>query len=98
MELRNIFELMPVGLAMVAAVTCSSSAAKTRRKREKFVFYCGTLCSCLLIIAQLSWWTSSVVQGNAIGTWFADVIWTIFNTLVMIAFIALSTRSKSLLS
>lgn len=88
--LEYVFELVPVVLALVAAVTCASRYSRERRRSDRIVMVLGVVCSILLIFAQTSWWTSYVLQGNLVGTKIANVIWTVFNTLVMISFILAS--------
>lgn len=88
--LAHVFELSPVILAMVAAVTCADRYSRARRKCERAAMAIGVLCALLLIFAQTSWWTSYVIQGLGLATQIADAAWTAFNSLVMIAFILLS--------
>lgn len=85
--LQTIFELIPVALAIVAAILCARRFGFERRRNTKVFMGLAVVCAVLLVIAQSSWWASYVVQGVGEGTAFADAIWTVFNTLVMISFI-----------
>lgn len=85
--LAYFFELLPVLLAMIAAVTCASRYSRERRRSDRVIMVLGVLCAVLLIFAQTSWWTSYVVQGHALGTQVANAAWTVFNCLVMVSFI-----------
>lgn len=88
--LHHILQLFPVILALIAAVLCTQSYATGRRRQDKTVMALGVLCALMLIVAQTSWWTTYLIQGNLLGTWFANSIWVIFNALTMIVFIILA--------
>lgn len=88
--MKYIFESLPIILALYAALVCARQYALDRRKQYKRVLLLGVLCSVLLILAQTSWLVSSAVQGNMVGTWLADQVWTLFNSTTMLAFILLA--------
>lgn len=88
--MRHVFELIPVILAVLAAVTCSISFSRDRRKHDRLAKVLATLASVLLVFAQTSWWVSSVIQHNIQGLELANAIWTIFNTLVCFVFLLIS--------
>lgn len=92
--MRIIFELIPVVLAIISAIVCGHSYRRDRRRRGRMALLVATVCSVLLVIAQLSWWTSYIVQGLSLGTEFADVLWTMFNNLVMVSYIILAWPRK----
>lgn len=92
--IHSLFELLPVVMAMIAAICCARRYSSERRKHTKTVMALGVVSSVLLIVAQSSWWTSYVVMGIGQGTQFADAIWTIFNTLTMLAFIVAARSEK----
>lgn len=88
--MHNIFEAIPILLAIYAAIICARQYTLDRRKHHKRVLLLGVISSLLLIIAQTSWYVTYVVNGNLIGTWFANQVWTLFNSLTMLAFIMLA--------
>lgn len=89
--MRAFFEMIPVFLAITSAILCSMKYSKERRTRTKAIMLIGIVCSVLLLIAQLSWWTSVVIQGNTYdASKFADILWTMYNNLTMMAFIVAS--------
>lgn len=88
--MKHIIESIPILLAVYAAIVCARQYMVDRRKHHKRVLLIGVVSSLLLIIAQTSWYVTYVVQGNLAGTWFADQIWTAFNSLTMLAFILLA--------
>lgn len=49
--------------------------------------FMSTIAALLLIVAQTSWWVSYMIEGNLLGTNFANNIWAIFNSLSMICLI-----------
>ena len=88
--MQHIFEALPIVLAVYAAIICARQYALDRRKHHKRVLLLGVLNSLILIVAQTSWYVTYVVNGNLVGTWFADQLWTVFNSLTMLAFILLA--------
>lgn len=88
--MQHIIESIPILLAIYAAIVCTKQYAVDRRKHHKRVLLLGVISSLLLIVAQTSWYVTYVVNGNLIGTWFADQIWTVFNSITMLAFIMLA--------
>ena len=85
--LNYIFQILPILLAVVAILACSYRASKDRRKTDRAAMFMSMLASAMLIIAQTSWWVTYAIQGDLLGTDFANTIWTIFNSLVMFIFI-----------
>ena len=84
-----MLEMIPVTLAVITFILCGMAVGK---KENKTFYGLAVICSVLLMIAQGGWITAHLNDER----WFkslADNIWTIFNTLVMGAFI-ISTRSK----
>ena len=82
-----IIEFIPVGLAIVAIYFASGNLVHNRRTRDKVANVLGMVAAIILVVAQSSWYTSAVLEGNLEGTWFANQLWTIFNSLVMIMII-----------
>lgn len=91
---NHFFQLLPVILACIAAITCAHRFNSGRRKQDKIVMALSVTCSLLLIVAQTSWWTTFLIEGNLLGTIFADTIWTIFNSLIMVTLIIISDPFK----
>lgn len=86
--IQHIFELLPVGLALVAAVMCAAKFKLAKDTTDRVVLGIGVACACLLIVAQTSWWGSNLLLGDLEGTVWANHVWTVFNSLVMVGFIA----------
>ena len=86
-SLNYIIESVPVCLAIYSAVLCANRYSHDRRNNNNKVLLLGIVCSLLLIIAQTSWIVSALVNSSLTGTWFANHIWTLFNSLTMLAFI-----------
>ena len=89
--MQYVFQLFPVILAVIAIFSCTKRYGREQRKPEKVTMILAVCAALLMIIAQLSWSWTFLVEGNLIGTWFANTIWTIFNGLVMTCFIYMST-------
>jgi len=88
--LNHLFQLLPVVLAIVAAVSCAIRFAKDRRRYDKWAMLLGTLSSLLLIVAQTSWWTTYIITNSLQGTVFANTLWTVFNSTSMVTLILIS--------
>lgn len=88
--MRHLFEIIPIILACIAAVSCAMRVTKDRRKHDRWGMLLGSISAILLIIAQTSWWAGFVLAGSLQGTWWANAIWTVFNTLTMGTLILLS--------
>lgn len=86
-----IFQLVPVILAVIAIYSSVRRFVEDRRATVKTSMIMAVVLSMLMIVAQLSWSWTYLVEGNLIGTWFANTIWTIFNGSVMVYFIYTST-------
>ena len=91
-SLNYIIESIPVCLAIYSAVLCAHRYATDRRRTYRQVLLLGVICSFLLIIAQTSWIISSLVDSSLSGTWFANHVWSFFNSLTMLAFIILAAN------
>lgn len=88
--MQHIFESLPVVLACYSAIVCARQFANDRRVHHKRVLLLGVICSLLLIVAQTSWYVTYTINGNLMGTVFANNVWTVFNNLTMLAFILLA--------
>lgn len=84
---KAIFEAIPVALAFIALVMCLHTLHKPRRRNDRFVLSISAVASLLMLVAQSSWWATSVLGAASDGQWWANALWTIFNTLVMVVFI-----------
>ena len=87
MVMETIFEFSPVLLAMIALVMCGRSFKIQRRRFDKFKLMLSVIAALLLIIAQTSWYFSSVINQQLEDTWLANYIWTLFNILAMVLII-----------
>lgn len=84
--LRQIYELTPLITALYVVYLVFTSNRNNVNKYK--VVLSGTiyLSVALLFIAQTSW-IMSVISQSFVGTFLADIIWTLFDLLVMIVFI-----------
>lgn len=85
-----IFDLFPVALAILAIMLISRKYDVTRRKKDKFVLFLSAVAASIMIVAQLSWWSTFVLKSELFDLSFANILWTGFNTLVMIIFIIMA--------
>lgn len=82
---RIFFEVVPLVLAVYAIFTCANRALTTRRAHDRNQFLLMIICAALMIGAQSSW-TYTLLKGDILGTDVANVLWTVFNSLVMVTF------------
>lgn len=91
---QYVFEALPVLLAIFAAVFCSRKYTQERRYRDRLGLIGAVIASILLTIAQTSWWVASLIEGRLEDTIFANYVWTVFNTIVMLVFINMGASRK----
>lgn len=85
--INYFFQILPILLAIVSAVACSYRISKDRRRTDRLAMLLAMIASLMLIVAQTSWWVTYTIEGNLLGTVFANHVWTVFNSLTMIIFI-----------
>lgn len=91
---QYLFEALPVLLAIVSAVFCSIKYTQARRHRDRFGLIGAVIASILLAIAQTSWWVAALIEKRLEDTIFANYVWTVFNTIVMLVFINMGAPRK----
>lgn len=89
-----ILDIIPVLLAIVAIFVSSLRLLDIRRKSDYIICTFSIVAALLLIFAQTSWWVSVVISHNLAGTSFANCIWLVFNTLVMLILILTNTPRR----
>lgn len=92
--MRHIFELSPIILALIASFVCSLRYQRDRRKHDRVAMILATLACVTLLVAQSSWWATTLA-GNLVGTEFSNMLWTLFNNLVMLTFILIAWPRSS---
>jgi len=94
---RFWYELMPVIIAVVACVLCAMRAS-SEVGRLRLFFTMATVSCVLLILAQTSWWSVLVFELQTVTTYIdddaANMVWTLFNTITMLAFIVSAVDGK----
>ncbi len=86
-----LFESIPMVLALFAVVFAARRGLLTRDRHVKRIACMGMMCAMLMLVAQTSWaW--SVFAGNRMGEDYANVLWTLFNTLAMVTIIYASIK------
>ena len=81
------FESLPIILAVIAIVISAKAYHIARRKSDKFRSLMGIVIAFVLIIAQTSWYITSVILGRPEDATFANHLWTVFNSMVMLVLI-----------
>lgn len=92
-SIRLIFEMLPIFLAIPAIFMCGYKVLMMRRNHDRTKYILMVVCSVLLVVAQSSW-TFTVLKGLTDGTDIANLVWTLFNSLVMLTFIFSTKRIK----
>ena len=83
-------EFTPIVFAMIAIIVSALKINNIRRKSDFIVCILSIVGPILLIVAQTSWWVTAVIENNLLGTWFANQVWTVFNTMMMVLIIILN--------
>ena len=91
---QHVFEALPVLLAILAAVFCSRKYTQERRHRDGLGLTGAVIASILLTIAQTSWWVAALIEKRLEDAIFANYVWTVFNTIVMLVFINMGVPRK----
>ena len=89
-----IVDLIPVGLAIIALISLSKSFSSVRRSTDKIIYICASIAASIMLVAQLSWWSSNVFENRLVDLSFANYLWTAFNSLTMIVFILISRKRE----
>lgn len=92
--MKLLFEGIPVFLALFAILFCAKKAAIASDMRETRINLLKMLAAVIMIVAQLHWTWTYLIQGHPLSTGWVDSLWTVFNALVMIIFILSASRKK----
>ena len=84
---RLFWEALPLLAGLAATLICGHKALTTLTHSVRVRSIWAVICAVLLIVAQASWSWTLFVKGDLLGTDAANVVWTMFNTLVMAKFI-----------
>lgn len=85
-----IFDLIPIALAIIAIILISKKYDVVRRRKDKVVLFLSVIAASIMIVAQLSWWSTYVLKSELFDYDIANMLWTAFNSLVMVIFIIIS--------
>lgn len=85
-EARLFWEALPIIAAIIAIFFCGYRALVTTKKSTLTVSLMSVVCALLMLAAQVSWSWSYFVKGSLLGTDMANLMWTLFNSLVMVTF------------
>lgn len=89
-----LIELIPVVLGVLAVYFAAGKLVSSRRKTDTIATVLSISSAIIMIAAQSSWYTSAIVENDLEGTWFANQLWTLFNSLSMIIIIMYSYPRK----
>lgn len=84
---RIFFEAIPVAIAFFTVILGTFKALTLTEPETQKSSWLFVLSAVLLIFAQSSWSWTLFVKNDILGTDFANVIWTVFNTVVMISMV-----------
>ena len=83
---RIFFEAVPIFAALIAIVICGKRAILTSSHTVRVSSTLATASATLMIAAQVSWSWTLFIKGDVMGTELANIMWTVFNTMVMVTF------------
>lgn len=81
--LLEALDAVPVMLSLAAIVYCSIVFPRVAPRNRLLLVVC-IFSMFILTFAQTSWSVSYFLHGSQVGMWWADRLWTIFNTSVVI--------------
>jgi hypothetical protein len=80
-------DFIPIILA-IFGIVFTTIRMNSLRYATDIIIACLSIVGCmLLIVAQTSWWDAAVIQGKLDDVWFANQIWLIFNSIMMVIII-----------
>lgn len=88
----QMFEAIPIILAMVAIFIGFVKLNATNSRRRNINILLGIVAATIMLIAQTSWILTLVYKESTVDTSFADGLWTWFNSIVMVLIISYSTN------
>lgn len=89
--MQNIFEAIPIVLAIIATMFNAERYTALKDNGERLEVILATLACVLLIVAQTSWWVA-VMTGTMEELWWANIVWSTFNTVTMISYIVAARK------
>ena len=94
--LAHVFEFIPIIMALAALLACGFRANNTTNPAARNLMVIGVVSATLLLITQTSWWVTHVIEGGTSDDEpkFISFLWTIFNTIVMLAFVYAALRRE----
>lgn len=87
LEAKLFWEILPIVLAFIAIFYCGFKGLVSNNKNAKVGSLLSIFAAFLMLSAQVSWSWTVYVQNNILGTDNANIMWTAFNSLVMLVFI-----------
>lgn len=89
--MRTLFESIPIFLAVLSMFYSIRALLLTEKNKDRYIYLTTAFTALLLILAQASWaW--SVSNNHSIGEFWANNVWTIFNSLVMFVHILIARK------
>lgn len=94
-EFKLYVEIVPILLAFIAIFASGYRALITKDHRVRNYFVMSVIAAILMIAAQVSWTWTYFIQNNLLGTEIANILWTLFNSLVMVKTIYAARKVES---
>lgn len=81
---RILFETIPIALGIyVLFLLWMTAPAHQHRGQAVLAIRAAIYASIILLFVAQSSWMMSVLRGSQYGTWLADILWTLFDALVV---------------
>lgn len=80
---RFLFEMLPLLLAFLAIPYILGCVEKGYSKISAAL----AILACILLIINQTGWLQSLILQVAFPVWWVDMLWTVFNAVVVLAFI-----------
>lgn len=89
-----IMGVAPIILGIYATIICSHKYVLDRRKKGRRILMLSTIASLLMLIGQVSWFSTFVLEHRVVSTEFSANIWAVYNSLTMLIYILLAHGNR----
>lgn len=83
---RTFLEALPLMAALVSLMLVGKTLVLSHNRHVQVLCVMALCCTMTMMVAQVSWAWTYLIQGEQIGTEFADILWSLFNFWTMVTF------------
>lgn len=84
---KLVWEVLPISLAFAVIFYCGFRALVTNNKNVLRDSAMSMIAAAIMMAAQVSWTWTVFIKNDLLGTEAANILWTLFNSIVMLKFL-----------